>query len=207
MSIEELRKKDALTLQEEAIQLNRASNVSIIELAKRLIILKEQCLKYSEYMNFIKEKLNLDYNIASKYVRIVKRYGLAESDKNMELVTTLGVKKASKLLKIANLEERLKFIQDNDIVNKSYREIEELLNTKYPTKIKAINGYSLYTTINKSLKSNLEALKNNKNILDNNREMKSEMEQIEKQLNNLVARIETLKSKLEEKKEIAVEAK
>ncbi|MBQ8997840.1 MAG: DUF3102 domain-containing protein [Clostridium sp.] len=208
--MEELRRKDSLTLQKEAIELNRASNISIVELGKRLIVLKEQCLKHSEYMNFIKEKLNLDYNIASKYVRLVKKYALTEADaplENVELVTTLGVKKATKLLKISNLEERLKFIKDNDLVNKSYREIEELLNKSYPTEIKAIDGYSLYTTIHKSLKSNLEALTSNKDILEKNVEVKAEMEQIERQLNNLVARIETLKDKLEVKEEIVVEAK
>ena len=208
--MEELRRKNSLELQKEAIELNRASNISIVELGKRLIVLKEQCLKHSEYMNFIKDKLNLDYNIASKYVRLVKKYGLTEADatvENVELVTQLGVKKAIKLLKISNLEERLKFIQENDLVNKSYREIEELLNKIYPTGIKAINGYSLYTTIHKSLKSNLEALTSNRNILEENAEVKAEMEQIEKQLNNLVARIETLKNKLEVKEEIIAEAK
>lgn len=210
VTIEELRKKDALTLQREAMELNRASNVSIIELGKRLIVLKEQCLKHSEYMNFIKEKLNIDYNIASKYVRLVKKYGLTEVDatlEKVELVTILGVKKAIKLLKISNLEERLKFIRDNDIINKSYREMEELLNKIYPTEIKTIDGYSLYTNIHKSLKSNLETLKSNRNILVKNTKVKTEIEQIEKQLNNLVARIETLRNKLEEKEEIVAEAK
>lgn len=210
VSIEELRRKDALTLQKEAMELNRASNVSIIELGKRLIVLKEQCLKHTEYMNFIKEKLNLDYNIASKYVRLVKRYGLTETDTNVELVTSLGIKKAIKLLKISNLEERLNFIKENDLVNKSYREIEELLNKSYPNEVKQLNGYSLYTNIHKSLKTNLEALTNNRNLLEENKEVKIEIEQIEKQLNNLVARIETLKNKLEEKedvKELKVKAK
>ena len=207
--MEVLRKRNSLELQKEAIELNRATSLSVVELGKRLIVLKEQCLKHSEYMNFIKDKLNLDYNIASKYVRLVKRYGLTEADakvENVELVTSLGVKKAIKLLKISNLEERLNFIKENDLINKSYKEIEELLNEKYPSEVKAINSYSLYTSVHKSLKSNLEALISNKNILVSNRDVKSEMEQIERQLNNLVARIETVKNKLEEKQEVVEEA-
>ena len=169
--MEVLRKRNSLELQKEAIELNRATSLSVVELGKRLIVLKEQCLKHSEYMNFIKDKLNLDYNIASKYVRLVKRYGLTEADakvENVELVTSLGVKKAIKLLKISNLEERLNFIKENDLINKSYKEIEELLNEKYPSEVKAINSYSLYTSVHKSLKSNLEALISNKNILVSN---------------------------------------
>lgn len=206
VSIEELRKKDALTLQKEAIELNRASNISIIELGKRLIVLKEQCLKHSEYMNFIKEKLKIDYNIASKYVRLVKRYGITETDANVELVTSLGIKKAIKLLKITDLQERLAFIKENDLVNKSYREIEELLNKSYPSKIKSFNGYSLYMNIEKSLKSNLEALtENHISILEENIEnieFKGEMENIQKDLNDLIARIESVKNKLEKNKEV-----
>ena len=118
--MEVLRKRNSLELQKEAIELNRATSLSVVELGKRLIVLKEQCLKHSEYMNFIKDKLNLDYNIASKYVRLVKRYGLTEADakvENVELVTSLGVKKAIKLLKISNLEERLNFIKEKKILN------------------------------------------------------------------------------------------
>ena len=200
VSIEELRKKDSLTLQKEAIELNRASNISIVELGKRLIVLKEQCLKHKEFIKFIENELKLKYSIASSYMRVVRKYGLIENNANVQLVVDLGIKKSIKLLKITDLEERLKFIQDNDIVNKSTLELEELLNKSYPTDIKPLNGYSLYTNIHKSLKSNLEALTSNKNILENNKEVKTEIEQIEKQLNNLVGRLETLKAKLEKKK-------
>lgn len=202
VSIEELRKKDSLTLQKEAIELNRASNISIVELGKRLIVLKEQCLKHKEFIKFIENELKLKYSIASSYMRVVRKYGLIENNANVQLVVDLGIKKSIKLLKITDLEERLKFIQDNDIVNKSTLELEELLNKSYPTDIKPLNGYSLYTNIHKSLKSNLEALTSNKNILENNKEVKTEIEQIEKQLNNLVGRLETLKAKLEKKEEI-----
>lgn len=202
ISIEELRKKDSLTLQKEAIELNRASNISIVELGKRLIVLKEQCLKHKEFIKFIENELKLKYSIASSYMRVVRKYGLIENNANVQLVVDLGIKKSIKLLKITDLEERLKFIQDNDIINKSTLELEELLNKSYPTDIKPLNGYSLYTNIHKSLKSNLEALTSNKNILENNKEVKTEIEQIEKQLNNLVGRLETLKAKLEKKEEI-----
>lgn len=99
-SMNELRKKDSFTLQQEAIQLKRASNLSVLELGKRLIILKEQCLKHSEYMKFVEEKLNIKYSISNKYVRLVKAYGITEGNQNVELVESLGVKKAMRLLKI-----------------------------------------------------------------------------------------------------------
>lgn len=191
----ELKKKDSYTLQQEAIELNRASQTSIVELGKRLIVLKEQCLKHSEYMKFIKEKLHIDYNIANKYVKLVKRYGITEDNRNSELVTRLGVKKAIKLLKITDLQERLAFIKENKLVEKSYREIEEILNKAYPSEVKAINEYSLYTTVHRSLQSNLKALVDNKDILKD-KEVKTEAQEIEKELQTLIARIENLKSRL-----------
>lgn len=195
MSMTELKKKDSYTLQQEAIELNRATHVSVVELGKRLIVLKEQCLKHSEYMKFIKEKLHMDYNIAGKYVRLVKRYGITENDKNTELVTKLGVKKAIKLLKITDLQERLAFIKENNLVEKSYREIEEILNKAYPSQIKAINEYSLYTSVHRSLQSNLKALVDNKDILKDEG-VKTEAQEIEKELEILINRIENLKSRL-----------
>lgn len=194
-NMNELRKKDSLTLQQEAIQLKRASNLSVLELGKRLIILKEQCLKHSEYMKFVQEKLNIKYSISNKYVRLVKSYGITEDNKNVELVENLGVKKAMRLLKIADLQERLQFIKDNDLVNKSYLEIDDILNKAYPSEVKALNGYSLYTNVHRSLKSNLEALVGNKNIVKD-KELKKEAQQIEKEMKDLMLKIENLKAKL-----------
>lgn len=201
-SMNELRKKDSLTLQQEAIQLKRASNLSIIELGKRLIILKEQCLKHSEYMKFVQDKLKIKYSISNKYVRLVKSYGITEDNKNVELVENLGVKKAMRLLKIADLQERLQFIKDNDLVNKSYLEIDDILNKAYPSEVKTLNGYSLYTNVHRSLKSNLEALTGNKDILKD-KDTRAEAKEIERELERLINRIENLKGKLGKKEEVA----
>lgn len=203
-NMNELRKKDSYTLQKEAIQLNRASNLSITELGKRLIILKEQCLKHSEYVKFIEEKLHLKYSIANKYVRITRAYGLTEDNKNMELVTDLGIKKAIRLLKITDLQERLQFIKDNDLVNKSYQEIDKLLTELYPSDVKALNGYSLYTNIHRSLKLNLETLTGNKDILKD-KDTRAEAQEIEKELEMLISRIENLKSRLGKTEETKTE--
>lgn len=200
-NMNDLRQKDSLTLQQEAIQLNRASSSSVLELGKRLIILKEQCLKHSEYVKFIEEKLHLKYSTANKYVKIVRSYGLTENNKNIELVIALGVKKATRLLKITNLEDRLQFIKEHNLVNKSYIEIDEILNKTYPSEVKVLNGYSLYTNVHRSLKSNLEALTGNKEILKD-RDTRAEAKEIEKELEILINRIENLKSKLGKKEEI-----
>ena len=195
VSMKDLRKKDNVTLQQETVQLVRASNVSLVEVGKRLIVLKEKSLKKGEYQDFIKNTLKLDNNIATKYVRIVKKYGLYDDDTNMELVTTLGVKKAIKLLVIADLDERLSYIKENNLTEKTYKELEEMLNKDYLTEVKPLNGYSLYTNVHRSLQTNLKALVDNKDILKD-KEIKTEAQEIEKELQILIARIENLKSRL-----------
>lgn len=190
----DLRIKDSFTLQQEAIQLNRANGLSSIELGKRLIVLKEQCLKHAEFMKFVEEKLHLKYSTANKYMKVVRTYGLAESNSNLELVVNLGIKKSMRLLKISNLEERLEYIKSYDLVNKSYQEIDELLKELYPTELKTLNEYSLYTNVHRSLQSNLKALMDNKSIVKD-KEAKKEAKAIQDELERLIQRIEGLKSK------------
>lgn len=195
VSMKDLRKKDNVTLQQETVQLVRASNVSLVEVGKRLIVLKEKSLKKGEYQEFIKNNLKLDYSIANKYVKIVKKYGIYDDDTNVELVTSLGVKKAIKLLVIANLDTRLEYIKENNITEKTYKELEEMLNKDYPPTTKALNEYSLYTSVHRSLQSNLKTLADNKDILKD-KEIKAEAQEIEKELQTLITRIENLKSRL-----------
>lgn len=190
----DLRIKDSFTLQQEAIQLNRANGLSSIELGKRLIVLKEQCLKHTEFMKFVEEKLHLKYSTANKYMKVVRTYGLAESNSNFELVVNLGIKKSMRLLKISNLEERLEYIKSYDLVNKSYQEIDELLKELYPTEVKTLNEYSLYTNVHRSLQSNLKALMDNKSIVKD-KEAKKEAKAIQEELERLIQRVEDLKSK------------
>ena len=194
--MKDLKEKSSLELQEEAILLKRAGNLSMVELGKRLYVLKEQCLKHSEYMRFVEEKLKLKYSISNRYVRLVKSYGIVESNSNVELVESLGVKKALRLLKITDLQERLQFIKDNDLINKSYKEIDGMLNEAYPSDIKPLNGYSLYTNIHRSLQTNLKALTGNIEVVGADKDLQKEAKDIEKELEKLINRIETLKSKL-----------
>lgn len=193
-NMSDLRIKDSFTLQQEAIQLNRANGLSSIELGKRLIVLKEQCLKHTEFMKFVEEKLHLKYSTANKYMKVVRTYGLAESNSNLELVVNLGIKKSMRLLKISNLEERLEYIKSYDLVNKSYQEIDELLKELYPSEVKTLNEYSLYTNVHRSLQSNLKALMDNKSIVKD-KEAKKEAKAIQEELERLIQRVEDLKSK------------
>lgn len=197
----DLRTKDSFTLQQEAIQLNRASGLSTLELAKRLIVLKDQCLRHSEYVKFIENTLHLKYSTANKYVKVTKSYGLCESNSNLELVIALGVKKAIRLLKITNLEDRLEYIKSHDLVNKSYNEIDELLKELYPPEVKALNEYSLYTSIHRSLQTNLKALMDNKGIVKD-KNAKKEAKEIQQDLEKLIQRIEGLKFKFEKTEEV-----
>ena len=102
------------------------------------------------------------------------------------------------------MQERLSFIKEHDLVNKSYIEIDDILNKAYPSEVKTLNGYSLYTNVHRSLKLNLQALTGNKDILKD-KDTRAEAQEIEKELEMLISRIENLKSRLGKTEETKTE--
>ena len=103
-SMKELRKKPTYVIQKEIVELQRSSQVSILEIGKRLVILKETKIPVKQFRKFIEEDTRLGYDIANKYMKIVKRYGIdTEHEENSKIVIALGVKKADKLLRIVDL--------------------------------------------------------------------------------------------------------
>lgn len=219
-TMKELKQKQTHELQREVIELQRSSQVSILEIGKRLIILKDTCLKANAFRNFLKDEVKLSYDIANKYMKIVKRYAIDEDNKeNAEIVLDLGVKKADKLLRISDLEERMKYIKDNDLVNKSYKDIEELLNKDYPSETKNISAWVTWGNVQTSIENqinyidrakqsiekygDIQVKKNNNQIV----KMKDEMNTIQIELNKLLNRMSVVNAALEDIKNKELEEK
>lgn len=219
-TMKELKQKQTHELQREVIELQRSSEVSILEIGKRLIILKDTCLKANAFRNFLKNEVKLSYDIANKYMKIVKRYKIDEDNKeNTEVVLNLGVKKADKLLRIPNLEERMKYIKYNDLTNKSFKEIEELLNKDYPSEKKNISAWVTWGNIRSSIENQIAYIDRAKQSIEkygdlqvkkNNSQtvkMKDEMNTIQNELNKLLNRMSIINTALEEIKNKELEEK
>lgn len=219
-TMKELKKKKGHELEREVIELQRSSEVSILEIGKRLIILKETWLKANGFRTFLKEQAKISYDIANKYMKIVKRYGIDEDNKeNTEIVLALGVKKADKLLRISNLEKRIEYIKENDLINKSYKDIEELLNKDYPSETKNISAWVTWSNVQTSIENQINYIDRAKQSIEkygdiqvkkNNNQMvkmKDEMNTIQIELNKLLNRMSVVNAALEDIKNKELEEK
>ena len=207
-AMEELRKKAGYELQQEVVELHRSSQVSILEIGKRLIILKETVLRAKEFRKFVEEEVKFGYDIANKYMELVKRYAIDEDNKeNAATVVALGVKKADKLLRISDLETRMKYIKDNDLVNKSFKQVSDLLDKDYPGetgKIKLMKPWTLTDNIENSLNTNLKLINSNMTELTKTRgidnKIKNEIKTIKTEMEQMLIKVQGLNKKLQELK-------
>lgn len=214
-SMKELRKKPSYVIQKEIVELQRSSQVSILEIGKRLVILKETKIPVKQFRKFIEEDAKLGYDIANKYMKIVKRYGIdTEHEENSEIVIALGVKKADKLLRIADLDVRMKYIEENDLIHKSFKELSDLLDKDFPVevgKIKLMKPWTLTSSLENSLNTNLKIINGNmteinrtkgvdKNMKEDIRAIKTDMEKMLLKVQELNKKLQELKAKEEEEK-------
>ena len=216
----ELKKKQTYELQKEVIELQRSSQVSILEIGKRLIILKETCLKANAFRTFLKNEVGLTYEIANKYMKIVKRYGIDEDNtENAEIVIKLGVKKADLLLRIPNLDKRMEYIKENNLVDKSFKEIAEVLAKDYPSQTKNMSAWVTWGNVKTSIENQIAYIDKAKQSIEKygdiqmkktnsqNVNMKKEMENIQNELNKILSRISNVNTALEEIKKKEQESK
>lgn len=215
-SMKELRKKPSYVIQKEIVELQRSSQVSILEIGKRLVILKETKIPIKQFRKFIEEDAKLGYDIANKYMKIVKRYAIdTEHEENAEIVIALGVKKADKLLRIVDLDERMKYIEENDLVHKSFKELSDLLDKDYPVeeagKVKILKPWTLTSSLENSLNTNLKIINGNmteinrtkaidKNMKEDIRAIKTDMEKMLLKVQELNKKLQELKAREEEEK-------
>lgn len=201
-SMKELRKKPTYLIQKEIVELQKSSQVSIIEIGKRLVILKETKIPVKQFRKFIEEDAKLGYDIANKYMKIVRRYGIdTEHEENSEIVIALGVKKADKLLRIVDLDTRMKYIEENDLVHKSFKELSDLLDKDFPGevgKVKILKPWTLGTNIENSINTNIRLINDNMKSVNNN--LKSEMKSIKIEMEQTLIKIQALNVKLQELK-------
>lgn len=215
-TMQELRAKESEDLLREVKELRDSKEASIVEIGKRLIILKETRLKPTDFRNFV-ENARIGYETASKYMKLVRKYGIdREHEENAKIVIALGIKKAEKLLRIVNLEERIKYIKENDLTNKSFKEVSDLVDKDYPSGDRSVAPWVTMSTIESTLSNQVDYMDKVKDTLkqyskytkdlkvkvDNNKQVNIEMEitEVQQELNNLLNRIMGINIALEEAK-------
>lgn len=220
----ELRAKRNTELQQEIKELRQSKETCIVEIGKRLIVLKETKLKSGEFKEFVDKESGLGYETAMKYMKLVRRYGIdSKQESNAKIVVSLGIKKAEKLLRIVNLEERMKYIKDNDLINKSFKDVSDLVDKDYPhgdrivapwvtmASIEGVlsNQVDYMWKVQDTLKQYTKYTKDLKVKVDDKKQVniETEISEVQQELNNLLNRIMGINIALEEAKKKQLEEK
>lgn len=108
----------------------RMALASAIAIGKRLVEAKEM-VPHGEWGDYLKKEINYSHSTANTFMLLFKKYGTPEGnlDANSQTFRNLTYSKALKLLAVPD-EEREEFAQQNDVANKSTRELDRLIKER-----------------------------------------------------------------------------
>ena len=114
-------------------QAQRMMLVYAVEIGRRLVEAKD-ILPHGAWGEWLKNEVHFSQSTANKHMKIFEAYGskqlsLFGAELNSETFTNLNYSQALKLLAIPD-EERESFVKENDIENKSVREIDRLIKER-----------------------------------------------------------------------------
>lgn len=103
------------------------------EIGRRLVEAKE-ILPHGEWGNWLKEQVGFSQSTANKHMQIFRKYGnpqvsLFGAELKSETFTNLNYSQAVKLLVLPD-DELESFIKENDVGNKSIRELDKLIKER-----------------------------------------------------------------------------
>lgn len=107
------------TITKEIIQLKNQTAKNIIEIGKRLLIIKK-LLNHGEFLQYLENRVDFTQRTAQRFIKVYSEFGDT---------TTLSYLEPSKLISLTKIpkKDREKFIKDNDIKNMSCRQIEQAI--------------------------------------------------------------------------------
>lgn len=146
-------------------QAQRMMLVYAIEIGRRLAEAKDM-LPHGAWGEWLKNEVHFSQSTANKHMKIYEAYGskqisLFGAELNSETFTNLNYSQALKLLAVPD-EEREDFVKDNDIENKSVREIDRLIKERDAAIERAQTAEAKdeqHTELIGSLESELEGLR------------------------------------------------
>lgn len=100
----------------------------IFEIGRRLVEAKD-LVNHGEWGQYLETEVSYSQDTANKYMRIYREYNVAGAMPNSDTFRNLEFSKAYKLLALP-ADQRETFAQENDIANKSTREIDRLIKER-----------------------------------------------------------------------------
>lgn len=114
-------------------QARRMVLISAVEIGRRLVEAKE-ILPHGEWGNWLKNEVQFSQSTANKHMKVFEKFGskqmsLFGAELNSETFTNLSYSQALKLLSVPD-DELEEFVEDNNIADKSVREIDRLIKER-----------------------------------------------------------------------------
>lgn len=100
----------------------------IFEIGKRLVEAKD-LVDHGEWGRYLETEVSYSQDTANKYMKIYREYGVNGTFVNSDTLRNLDFSKAYKLLAIP-ADQREAFAQENDVANKSTRELDRLIKER-----------------------------------------------------------------------------
>ena len=116
----EIQNVDTLTV--EILILKQQTARNIIEIGKRLIVVKES-LQHGEWGNWLEEKVDFSYRSAARFMQVAKELS------NVPALATFQQSKVFALLDLPQ-EEREEFVRENDVETMSTRELQKAIKER-----------------------------------------------------------------------------
>jgi hypothetical protein len=126
--MDELQTQNIDGLTSEILILKDRAEQSIIEIGKRLIIVKES-LPHGDWGNYLKEKVYFHQTTANRFMKVAKEFS------NQASMLSLGTGKLFALLDLP-AEERETFIEDNHVDEMTTRELRLALKEKKASELR-----------------------------------------------------------------------
>lgn len=136
-NVSELKQRDISIVTAEikdiCAQAQRMALVYAVEIGRRLVEAKE-ILPHGEWGEWLRNEVEFSQSTANKHMKLFEAYGskqisLFGTELNSETFTNLSYSQALKLLAVPE-DEREDFVRENNIEDKSVREIEKLIKER-----------------------------------------------------------------------------
>lgn len=190
-----------------------------IEIGRRLVEAKS-IIGHGQWGNWLEESVNYSQRTAQNLMKIFNEYGSKQislfGNSNSQAFADLNYSQAVALLAIPEIEEREKFVEENDLDNMSTRELQQAIKAREAAErekeeaIKLAEELKNKTKIMEQERAQLKAdIRNKDESLKFNKEnierlqdtLEREREGAKLQAKELKTKIKDIKSKLEEAKE------
>ena len=165
-----------------------------IEIGRRLVEAKAM-IGHGNWGNYLKEKVNFSQSTANNMMRLYEEYGTGQVSVfgNSQSIMNLDPTKALKLLAIP-AEEREEFAAQNDVENKSVRELDELIKER---DVQLANARDIMRRQDGDLKAAQETID----------QQDRDIAQLERDVNDKAAEIDELKADLKAANDKVAESK